>query len=84
MIDKGKKNRQLSKRQKELMARFRIAYERLSFHQRQILKKKFCTTHVLTPGTFYNKMSGFSAISETEVEWIEAYNPYAEAAAVQV
>lgn len=70
------KARQLSKRSKELTARFKIAYERLSFTQRQTVKAKFCAAHGIAEGTFRNKVSGTNPVSNTEVEWMEAYNPY--------
>ncbi|WP_420150349.1 hypothetical protein [Spirosoma sp.] len=75
MISKGK---QLSKRSKELSARFKMAYERLSFTQRQAVKVSFCKAHGVTEGTFRNKTGGNNPVSETEVEWMEAYNPYAQ------
>lgn len=58
------------------MARFRTAYERLNQSQRKVAQKTFCETHHVTPGTFRNKMNGFSALFETEVEWMEDYSPY--------
>lgn len=74
MITKGK---QLSKRSKELTSRFKMAYDRLSYTQRQILKHRFCAAHGITEGTFRNKVAGANTVSETEVEWMESYNPYA-------
>ncbi len=75
MISKAK---HLSKRSKELSARFKIAYERLSFTQRQTVKQKFCEAHGISEGTFRNKTGGYNLVSETEVEWMESYDPYAK------
>jgi hypothetical protein len=73
MINKAK---QLSKRSQGLTMRFKMAYERLSFTQRQVLKGRFCEAHGITEGTFRNKVSGGNTVSETEAEWIERYDPY--------
>jgi len=78
MTNKSNKQNGLDKRQRGLISRFRSAYERLSYNQRQTARGQFCGIHGVTEGTFRNKMNGFSALSETEVEWMESYDPYAQ------
>ena len=68
----------MSKRSKTSMSRFRAAYERLNMAQRQIAQRLFCEAHHVTPGTFRNKMNGFSTLFEAEVEWMEGYDPYTQ------
>lgn len=58
------------------MSRFRKAYERLSYTQRQVAQKNFCEIHSISSGTFRNKINGFAALYETEVQWMEGYDPY--------
>ncbi|WP_040006183.1 hypothetical protein [Fibrisoma limi] len=78
MTAKDNKQNRMSKRSKSLMSRFRVAYERMNHSQRQIAQKAFCEAHHVTPGTFRNKMNGFTSLFEAEVEWMEAHDPYAQ------
>lgn len=77
MTNKDSKQSHVSKRSKTLMGRFRKAYERLNHAQRRIAQRTFCELHHVSSGTFRNKMNGFQALFEAEVEWMEEYDPYA-------
>lgn len=76
MTDKYKIFRLMSKRSKNYMLRFRTAYERLNYSQRQVAQQKFCEVHRISHGTFRNKMNGINTLFETEVTWMEGYDPH--------
>ena len=62
MTRKDNSTKTISKRSKSLMGRFRAAYERLNHSQRQQAQRLFCEAHQIKPGTFRNKINGFSAL----------------------
>lgn len=72
MIRNSKK---INKRKGELTERFAEAYMRLSINQRRAARVAFASYFGVAEGTFSNKLSGANGVFQTEVEWMESYQP---------